>query len=148
MSKDTVSRYLYVLQKSFIVRLCPPFYRNIRKELTKMPKIFFYDNGYRNFLINDFSHFSKRSDTGAYLENALFGEMVKSGIENIKFWRTQGKKEIDFIIDDKLALEVKASKKMYRESKYRSFMDIYPDIPLKPVVPFDDEFLDVIDFGS
>ena len=148
MSKDTVSRYLYVLQKSFIVKSCPPFYRNIRKELTKMPKIFFYDNGYRNYLINDFSHFSRRMDTGAYLENAIFGEMAKSGIENIKFWRTQSKKEIDFIVNEKRAFEIKISKQSFSRSKYREFKEIYSEIPLEPVVAFDDEILDALDFTS
>ena len=73
----TVEAYLYVMKKSYQVAFISPFYRNLRKELTKMPKVFFYDMGLRNFFLNDFRSLNRRPDKGAYLENICFREILQ-----------------------------------------------------------------------
>ena len=148
VSNDTVSKYIYTLQKSFIIKQCAPFYRNIRKELTKMPKIFFLDNGYRNSLLNLFDPISQRIDNGAVLENIFFTELVKLSIDDIKFWRTQSKSEVDFIVNERYAFELKVSKKAYNMSKYKKFIDRYPEISLRLVTHQDENNLDLLDFAS
>ncbi len=128
LSATTVEKYLYVMQKCFQVALVKPFYKNIRKELTKMPKVFFYDLGLRNFLNNDFNNIELRADKGSYFENVVFREMlIKHGLENIRYWRTQDMHEVDFIINEQLAYEVKF-KEATSESKYHLFKTTYPEI--------------------
>ncbi|MEA3463814.1 MAG: DUF4143 domain-containing protein, partial [Patescibacteria group bacterium] len=106
-----------------------PFYSNIRKELTKMPKPYFYDLGLRNLFLNNFDFIDKRADKGAYLENIIFREFLRTAgdINKIKFWRTQDKKEIDFIVDNK-AFEAKFSQRQANKGKYKQFQKFYPDI--------------------
>lgn len=147
ISRDTVCNYLYILEKAMIIKLVPTFHQNIRKELTKMPKVFFYDNGYRHAILNNFEALDLRSDSGMSLENHIFAEFVKAGVEDIKYWRTQDKNEIDFILNEKEAFEVKFSKKTYRVSGYKGFCQQYPNIPLKLITSFDEEELDVLDFS-
>jgi len=148
ISNDTVLKYVYVLQKSYIIRLCRPFFRNVRKELTKMPKVYFLDNGYRNSLINSYEGLTDRVDNGAALENSLFTEFVKLGVTNINYWRTQDKIEVDFVVDEKYAFEAKMNKNSFYKKRYKSFVKSYPGIELRPVFYQDDEKLDILDFAS
>lgn len=125
----TIEEYLYVISKSYQVAFIKPFYRNLRKELTKMPKAYFFDLGLRNFFLNDYGKISERSDKGAYLENIVFRELLRhvKDWDKIKFWRTQDKKEIDFIIG-KEALEIKFGASNKSGKKYQLFQTQYPDI--------------------
>jgi len=118
MARKTVEEYLYVIKKSYQAALIKPFYKNFRKELTKMPKIYFYDLGLRNFFLNDYNQIDKRFDKGAYLENIVFVELLKQvkNVDKIKSWRTQDKKEIDFIVENK-AIEVKFDSKKKKEKQ-------------------------------
>lgn len=133
LSKTAVDNYLYILQKSFHICLCRPFFRNLRKELTRMPKVYFTDQGLRNFLINDFKLFSVRSDQGQLLENGIFRQLIDHyGVEAVKFWRTVAKKEVDFVLErEKLAYEVKVSPGKLKESKYNEFVKQYSDFKLE-----------------
>ncbi len=132
LTAPTINKYLYVMQKSFYIALIKPFYNNIRKELTKMPKVFFYDLWIRNALINNFENIDYRFDKWWYLENIVFREFLfkYNSIDNIKFWRTQNKNEVDFIINSSLAYEVKFSEKQIKTSKYKVFNQNYPEITL------------------
>ena len=145
VSHKTIDEYLYVMQKSYHIALVKPFYRNIRKELTKMPKVYFFDSGLRNYLLNDFDKFEGRSDQGQFLENLFFIKFlnsIKNPLDNIKFWRTQDQNEVDFVIEEKNAFEIKVAKKAFNKSKYQKFIDTYPNIKLK-VADYDDlKFLD------
>jgi predicted AAA+ superfamily ATPase len=69
IDNKTIDRYLFVLQKCFHIELIKPFFQNLRKELTKMPMIYFYDLGMRNSLLNRFFEFDLREDKGRLLEN-------------------------------------------------------------------------------
>lgn len=102
LHKDTVFRYLELLEKSFILINIRGFSRNLRKEISKTSRWYFYDNGIRNALINNFNSLNLRNDVGQLWENYLVIERLKkqnyfSFHANNYFWRTYDKKEIDFV---------------------------------------------------
>ena len=135
LDNKTINTYLWVMRKSFHIYLLSPFYKNVSSELRKMPKIFYADLGIRNYLVNNFSPIALRSDKGDLLENYVFNLLrSKYSLENIKFWRTQSKKEVDFVVQDQFskyfAYEVKFQKKSFNQSKYNFFMKSYPEISL------------------
>ena len=102
VSKTSIDNYLYIMQKSFHINLIKPFFKNIRKELTKMPKIYFSDSGLRNFFVSNFKSLELREDKGGLLENAVFRQLIEKHPKNeIKFWRTTSQNEIDFIVEEK-----------------------------------------------
>ncbi|EKE21950.1 MAG: hypothetical protein ACD_7C00086G0002 [uncultured bacterium] len=134
VSKTTIDNFLYVMQKSFHIVLIRPFYKNMRKELTRMPKVYFADLGLRNFFMNDFGGFEQRGDKGILLENIVFRQLSdKFEGDEIKFWRTIGKHEIDFIVDEKNALEVKVDSERLRVKNYKIFQENYPKIDFSVV---------------
>lgn len=144
IGRDTVRRYLSVLENSFIISTLQPFHSNIRKELTKMPKLFFQDTGLRNFALRNFSDISFRPDKGSLFENAIFCELFKNlgVIDQLYFWRTISKSEVDFVFTGakKLAFEVKSSSayniKVHKGLK--AFKKIYSDFD--PIVVTFDRF--------
>jgi predicted AAA+ superfamily ATPase len=98
----TVQRYINLLEKSFILFHLRSFSRNVRNELKKSTKIYFYDNGVRNALISNYNQLAIRNDLGALWENFLLSERYKrnnysSNYANIYFWRTTQQQEIDYI---------------------------------------------------
>ena len=102
--KDTVARYMDLLIKVFILFKVEGFSRNLRKEITKTSRWYFYDNGIRNMLINNMNDFELRNDQGALWENFIISERVKyQKYKNIFaanfFWRTYDQQEIDWIED-------------------------------------------------
>jgi len=133
IGRDTVRRYLSVLENSFISQMLPPFHTNMRKELTRMPKLFFLDTGLRNFALRNFTELSFRPDKGALLENAIFCELYKNLgiIDQLYFWRTISKTEVDFVLtgEQNLAFEVKftPNARLRQPSGLKAFGDTYPD---------------------
>lgn len=102
MSKNTVERYLDLLEKVFIIFRRSGFSRNLRKEIVKNQRYYFYDNGVRNALINNFNPLELRDDIGALWENYVIVERLKKQeylgqSVNAYFWRTYDKKEIDLV---------------------------------------------------
>lgn len=102
LDKDTVGKYIDILEKAFIIFRLHPFSRNIRTEISKMRKIYFYDTGIRNALLSNFNSLNKRSDTGMLWENFLISERLKNNLSNniefkSYFWRTSQQQEIDYI---------------------------------------------------
>ena len=129
ISKTSVDNYLYIMQKSFHIRLVKPFFKNVRKELTKMPKVYFFDLGLRNFFVSNFNSFEVREDRGLLLENAVWRQLIEKYDENsIRFWRTIQKNEVDFVIDENQAFEVKTNPEQFREGAYKIFRGNYPNI--------------------
>src|SRR3990167_7045694 len=137
MSKDTVSRYIDLLEKSFIIFRLGGFNRNLRKEVTRMDKIFFYDLGIRNILIDDLKPLKDRNDSGRLWENFLIVERMKrqeyaKTIYSHYFWRTHTGAELDYVEEKNGILygfEFKSGKKVskvpvgwlkaYPESKFQ-----------------------------
>jgi hypothetical protein len=102
IDQKTVMSYLRILEQSFIVFQLSPFSRNLRNELKKLRKVYFFDNGIRNALINNFNPLDLRMDVGSLWENFMISERVKFNNNkninnNIYFWRTHDKKEIDYL---------------------------------------------------
>lgn len=102
MSKNTIERYLDLLEKSFVVFKMTGFSRNLRNEIVKNPRYYFQDTGIRNALINNFNPLSMRNDVGMLWENYIVVEMLKKQEykrihANNYFWRTYDRKEIDLI---------------------------------------------------
>jgi uncharacterized protein len=102
IDKNTVSNYIDLLEKVFVIFRLPAFSRNMRKEISRGKKIYFYDNGIRNSIISNYQPFSLRSDKGALWENFLISERMKTLHYNKKrvkhyFWRTTDQREIDLI---------------------------------------------------
>lgn len=98
----TVERYIDLLEKSFIIFRLKPFSRNLRNEIKKSTKIYFYDNGIRNAVINQFNSLGLRQDKGALWENFLMAERLKyTSYHKIYssryFWRSHAGQEIDYI---------------------------------------------------
>ena len=136
ISNTTVENYLYVLQKCFHITLLKPFYANLRKELTKMQKVYINDLGLRNVLINYFSPLEQRADKGAVLENFSFRLLSERFEEDqIKYWRTADGNEVDFVVETSymkgFAVEIKFSEQETKMSKYNKFIQNYPDFPLE-----------------
>ncbi|MBI5413998.1 ATP-binding protein [Candidatus Peregrinibacteria bacterium] len=132
LSTTAAQRYLYIMQKSFHVALIRPFWKNIRKELTKMQKVFFYDLGLRNHFLKNFTSLSERNDKGNYLENIVFRELLfRTALEDIQFWRDTKKHEVDFVVEGKNALEVKFQGAKDTSLSSQVFRKIYPNIPIK-----------------
>jgi predicted AAA+ superfamily ATPase len=104
IDKGTVIKYIDILEKSFIVFQLNSFSRNQRNEIKNNRKIYFYDNGIRNMIINNLNLFDLRNDKGALWENFLISERIKLQsyhqlYTNNYFWRTVQKQEIDFVED-------------------------------------------------
>ena len=104
LDNETVEKYIDILEKAYVVFRLGAFSRNLRKELKRARKIFFYDNGIRNAMIANFSMPELRQDIGALWENFLISERKKylhynDVWANCYFWRTQDQQEIDYIED-------------------------------------------------
>ncbi|MBK9337437.1 MAG: ATP-binding protein [Lewinellaceae bacterium] len=102
LSREAVENYIDLLEKSFVIFRLRGFSRNLRKEMTKMDKIYFYDLGVRNALIENFNTLSTRQDVGQLWENFLITERIKSAgyhfrFANRYFWRTHTGAELDFL---------------------------------------------------
>src|SRR3989344_4003976 len=129
--RETILRYIYILEESFIIFRLYPFSRNLRNEIGKKNKIYFYDLGVRNAVINKFQTLETREDVGPLWENFCIIERKKQIQErrwyrNTYFWRTTSQKEIDYIeeYDGSLyAYEFKWNLKNYKIPK--EFMNAY-----------------------
>ena len=99
INKNTVERYIDLLEKAFIIFSLKALSGNVRNEIKKGQKIYFYDCGIRNAIIGNFSSLDSRNDKGVLLENYIISERIKVKKENIKsyFWRTVQQQEIDYI---------------------------------------------------
>ncbi|MDP8299593.1 MAG: ATP-binding protein [Candidatus Tantalella remota] len=132
IDKKTVESYLNILEQAFVIFRLMPFSRNLRNELKKLRKIYFYDTGVRNALVNNLNMLNIRNDAGALFENFMISERIKRnsnlGIrKNVYFWRTHQQKEIDYIEESggKLeGFEFKLNPRRYDIPK--DFIDAYP----------------------
>ncbi|WP_026903481.1 ATP-binding protein [Pedobacter glucosidilyticus] len=132
---ETVTHYLQVMQKYFHISLVKPFYRNLRKELVKMPKAYLLDTGLRNCLVNNFQSVQMRLDKGELWENMNFKLLAEQyNFDELKFWRTADGNEVDFVLpeaDIPAAIEVKFDEAQIKPNKYQKFRDAYPEIDFR-----------------
>jgi predicted AAA+ superfamily ATPase len=132
---QTVERYIDLLEKAFVLFRLPALSRNVRNEIKKGKKIYFYDNGIRNAVIGNFTPLSGRTDTGSLWENYLISERLKL-LNNRRrdadryFWRTTQQQEIDYIEEREQRLhayEFKWSKKKANKRFPKTFLRNYED---------------------
>lgn len=139
MSKDTVANYVDLLEKAFVVFRLNGYSRNLRKEVTKMDKIFFYDNGIRNALIDNFNTLDHRNDVGQLWENFLVAERQKHNLYrqlSVRpyFWRTYTGAELDYLEEGmgKLAaFEFKFSRRLAKAPA--SWKETYPEASFQTI---------------
>ena len=133
VNKQTITNYIQLLEKAFVIFRLPPFSRNLRNELTKLRKIYFYDTGIRNALINNFNRLELRQDVGQLWENFMISERMKFNgntgrFVNSYFWRTHRQQEIDYL-EEKNG-QIAAYEFKWQNGKNRipkTFMNAYPD---------------------
>ena len=133
VDRKTVEYYIDLLEKSFVIFRLYGFSRNLRSEINRKVKIYFYDLGVRNTLINNFNALSMRNDGGAIFENFVVTEMIKKDANrpqktNFYFWRTYEQKEID-IVAEKNNVITAYEVTLHKTNKTNSFLDfkkLYP----------------------
>lgn len=140
LNRLTVEDYVDRLQKASLIRICPSLSRNLANEMKKGKKIYFFDTGVRNAIINNFSPLAARSDAGALWENFFFMERVKLHDNSLDFtemyfWRTTDRKprELDFvkILDEKIrAFECKLSPSVKTSPHAKHFLMPIPTLTL------------------
>lgn len=141
IDRKTVARYLDLLEKSFILYNLRGYSRNLRKEVTKKSKYYFYDTGVRNAIISNFNDLSHRDDVGALWENFMITERLKTrSYKNISandhFWRTWDQDEVDFVEEREGKLfgyEFKWKKTKTKEPK--SWRGTYPEAEYEVITP-------------
>jgi hypothetical protein len=129
LHRETVKAHLNALSSAYVITILRPFFSNKPKELKKMPKVYFIDTGIRNSLINDFSDMQSRYDKGELFENYVLNQIRSryKDLAEIKFWKTNDGKEIDFIViaeNEILAFEVKFGKAV--NNNFEAFKNSYP----------------------
>lgn len=125
INRETVERYIDLLEKSFVIFRLPAYSRNLRKEVAKMDKIYFYDTGIRNYLIDNLKPLDFRSDAGSLWENFVIAERRKQLLclrRNVRsyFWRTYSGVEIDYVEegeDGLMGYEIKIAKDKVKSPK-------------------------------
>ena len=141
INRKTVVRYLELLEKSFVIYRVGGFSRNLRKEIIKNVRYYFYDNGVRNSLIQNFNPIHIRNDVGMLWENYLMTERRKANQAqnrsvNAYFWRTYDQKEIDLIEEYGGVLhgyEFKWRNGTIKKATQREFTETYPNSELQVI---------------
>lgn len=131
--KETIENYIDLLEKCFVVFRLSSFSRNMRTEIKKGKKIYFYDNGIRNALITNFAALELRNDKGALWENYLVSERIKKlrntgDYSQCYFWRTNTQQEIDLI--EECDGKMRAYEFKWKDEKAKmpaTFAETYPD---------------------
>ena len=142
IDKETVENYIDLLEKCFVVFRLDSFSRNARNEIKKGKKIYFYDNGVRNAVINNFSPLEMRNDVGALWENLLMVERRKRHAYSGKFvqqyfWRTLKQQEIDLI--EERDGQISAFEYKWKAGKVArlplAFSEAYPEATFQTITP-------------
>lgn len=105
VDKNTVKRYIEILEKGYVIYQLGAYSKNLRNEIKKGKKIYFYDNGLRNMIIGNFNDLSQRDDVGALWENFLIAERIKHNkyrrsLASPFFWRSTQQQEVDYVEEE------------------------------------------------
>ncbi len=130
MARPTVERYLHLLEQTFVIFRLPAFSTKPRKEIAKSQKLFFWDTGIRNALLNAFSTEEFRPDIGALWENWVIAEVAKRNAllgspAELFFWRTRAQSEVDLVVKQGTSLRAFEIKWSPRRVAGRAFRDAY-----------------------
>lgn len=148
IDSKTAARYIDLLEKSFVIYQVRGFSRNLRKEITKKSKYYFYDLGIRNAIISNFNELTVRNDLGNLWENFIFMERLKKRVyqnisANAYFWRTWDQKEIDLIEEREGKLFGYEIKWKEKKPKHRdAWLEVYPEAEYKIITS--ENYLDFI----
>lgn len=142
VDKGTIESYINLLEKCFVVFRLGSFSRNLRNEIKKGKKIYFYDNGVRNAVLSNFAPLELRNDTGALWENLMVSERVKrnsysGNFAQLFFWRTHEQQEIDLVEEQDGVLhtfEFKWNDKA-KSKQPKTFADAYPNSTYEVITP-------------
>jgi uncharacterized protein len=139
---ETVENYIDVLEKSFVIFRLKSYSTNERKEVSKMKKILFWDNGIRNALIDDFRPLEQRNDAGLLWENYMISERMKRNHylqKNIKsfFWRSLQQQEVDYVETENKVIRGFEMKWNSHKKNYvtKAFTNLYPKAKTALVQP-------------
>lgn len=142
VKSETVESYIDLLEKSFVVYRLKSYSTNDRKEVTKMKKIFFWDNGIRNAIIDNFRPLELRNDVGALWENFIVTERIKMNHYNqkstkSKFWRSLQQQEVDYVETEQDSLRAYEMKwnTLQKARVTKAFTNLYPHATTNIVTP-------------
>lgn len=138
LDHKTVGRYIDLLEKAYIVYNLRPYSTNLRKEIAKKSKYFFYDLGLRNAIIRNFTQIEDRDDAGKLFENFIVNERMKRNsylkkYSNLYFWRTVRGDEIDLVEEKEGRIEGYEVKINYSKSANKKFLEYYPKANLEVI---------------
>lgn len=125
LARQTVEQYLFILENTYIIKLVRPYTNNLRSELFKTPKIYFLDSGLMQLLTDRRLPLTLG---GPAFETSVFSDLIKSSHAELFFWRTQDKKEIDFIATagkQVIPLEAKMNSAGFKATALEYFMSHY-----------------------
>lgn len=131
IARNTLEKYIFLLENTFIIKMLPPYFTNKRKEIVKMCKIFFYDTGLRNIVLTNFADLSQRVDAPPLWENSVFSQLSKTNdpLVKIHFWRSLAKVEVDYVISKEYILPIEVKFQSFKEpiipSGIKSFIKEY-----------------------
>lgn len=144
MARQTIERYIDLLEQSFVIFKLSAFSTNARKEIVKGKKIFFWDTGIRNALLGDFTMSDIRPDIGSLWENWVISEAAKWNLltgNNFElfFWRSRAQSEVDLILKKGTSISAYEIKWKTRHKSYRAFRDAYGVEPV--IITSDNPFI-------
>ncbi len=149
LDKETIEKYIEILEQCYIVFRLNSYNKNLRNELKKSRKIYFYDNGVRNAVIQDFRQMAERQDVGSLWENYVVSEVWKKkkyedNYSSMYFWRTQTQQEIDIVFETNTkitAIEIKWNPKA--KTKFNKlFVDTYK--PKETIIIHPENYMDYL----
>jgi predicted AAA+ superfamily ATPase len=140
VKSETVENYIDLLEKSFVIFRLKSYSTNDRKEVTKMRKVYFYDLGIRNAIIDNFSPTELRNDIGQLWENFVIMEIIKKNEYaqndfNYYFWRTLQQQEVDFIVKDEQQITGFEMKWGNKGNLTKAFTNNYPNAKTEIITP-------------
>ena len=126
-----IKEYIEILKETYLIQILKPFYTNKNKELVKIPKVYFMDNGVRNYFIKNFNELSLRNHAGFLFESFIIMELLKKKVKELKFWQGKNGEEVDIIIDNisyQIPIEVKFKSNLKNEdfSGINTYLKEYP----------------------
>jgi len=129
-----ILNYIELLKETYLIVSLRPFFSNKNSELVKIPKIYFIDNGVRNYFINNFNPVNRRNDSGFLFEGFVLSELLKSGVKTdaIKFWQDKNRHEVDIVLDfvsKQIPIEIKYKETLKKDDflGLKAFRDMYPE---------------------